>query len=166
VGDSFSELDRHMQATRAVRIKSFLDQLFIKQREPSSMTSREPSYRSNNSSHLENALHSQSSGVAASGANDRQPPPTIQWGLVVFAGLLVYLTPQLPLSTYASTIFSAASVAISTANKPINNESGLNGKTSVFMIEHDFHAEHTKRQDVVCDSERSLPIVIRVPSCR
>ena len=130
------------------------------------MTSRESSYRSNNSSHLENPRHSQSSAVAAPGENDRQPPPKIQWGLVVFAGLLVYLIPQLPLSTVASTIFSAASVAISTANKPINNESGLNGKTSVFLIEHDSHAEHTKRQDVVCDSERSLPIVIRVPSCR
>ena len=116
------------------------------------MTSREPSYRSNNSSHLENALHSQSSGVAASGANDRQPPPKIQWVLVVFSGLLVYLRPQLPLSTVASTIFSAASVAVSTANTPINNESGLNGKTSAFLIEHDSHAEHTKRQDIVCDS--------------
>jgi hypothetical protein len=131
------------------------------------MTSHESSHRSNNSSTSEVSLNSQSLPIAELEANDRQPTPKIQWGLVVLAGLIFYFLPQVQLSTVLSKIFSAASVDLYSSENPTSNEDTvLDGKTLIYVIKHHSHVDDTKRPNVSCDSERSLPTEIRVSSCR
>ena len=131
------------------------------------MTSHDSSRQSNKSSHLENSLHCRSSPFPASDANDPQPPPKIQWGLVVLAGLIFYFLPQAQLSTVLSKIFSAASLALYSSENPTSNDDTvLDGKSLIYVIKHHSHVDDTKRPNVSCDSERSLPTETRVSSCR
>lgn len=131
------------------------------------MTAHESSCQSNNSSSSENSLHFRSSPLPAPDDNGRQPSPRIQWGLVFLAVLIVFLLPQLQLSTVASKIFSATPVAMSPTDKPTSSDDpARDGKMRVFLIKLHSQVELTKRPNVSCDSQRSQPIVVRVPICR
>lgn len=131
------------------------------------MTAHESFCQSKNSSSSENPLHFRSLPLPAPDDNGRQPPPGIQWGLVFLAVLIVFLLPQLQLSTLASKIFSATPVTMSPTSKPTSNdEPAIDGKTRVFLIKLRSQVELTKRPNVSCDYQRSQPIVVRVPICR